>query len=58
MEKEKRRIERKTKEINVGVINKTEQDFLKNKDKKQRSENKSGTHCQRKNKRGFPFFAF
>ena len=30
---------------------------MKNKDKKQRSENKGGICCQRKKKRRFPFFA-
>jgi hypothetical protein len=57
VEREKRRIERKTKQVYVGVINKAEQDFLKYKDKKQRSENKSGICCQRNKKRGFSFFA-
>ncbi len=34
VEEEERRIERKAKQVYVGVINKAEYDFLKNKDKK------------------------
>jgi hypothetical protein len=57
VEEEKRWIDRKTKQVYVGVINKAKQDFLKNKDKKQRSENKGGIRCQQKKKRRFSFFA-
>jgi len=40
------------------VGNEAKQDFLKQKDKKKRGENKCDICCQRKKKRGFSFFIF